>query len=91
MARYADTKGYVFTADRNYPNAYRYRDWVVRAFNDDLPYDRFLVEQIAADRLAGDPSRLAAMGFLTVGRRFLNKRTTSSTTASTCSRAARWG
>jgi hypothetical protein len=73
VARYADTKGYVFTADRNYPNAYRYRDWVVQAFNRDLPYDQFLVQQIAADRLPGeDKSRLAAMGFLTVGRRFLN-------------------
>jgi hypothetical protein len=72
VARYADSKGYVFTADRSYPHAYRYRDWVVRAFNDDLPYDQFLVQQIAADRLPGDPSRLAAMGFLTVGRRFLN-------------------
>jgi len=72
VARYADTKGYVFTADRSYPNAYRYRDWVVRAFNDDLPYDQFLVQQIAADRLPGTPERLAAMGFLTVGRRFLN-------------------
>ncbi|MGD9720647.1 MAG: PSD1 and planctomycete cytochrome C domain-containing protein [Pirellulales bacterium] len=73
VARYADSKGYVFTADRNYPNAYKYRDWVVRAFNDDLPYDQFLVAQIAADRLPGDDkSRLAAMGFLTVGRRFLN-------------------
>ncbi len=74
VARYADTKGYVFTEDRKYPNAYRYRDWVVRAFNDDVPYDRFLIEQIAADRLppAADKSALAAMGFLTVGRRFLN-------------------
>ena len=42
----------VFTQDRNYPNAYRYRDWVVRAFNEDLPYDQFLIQQIAADRLA---------------------------------------
>jgi hypothetical protein len=73
VARYADTKGYLFTQDRNYPNAYRYRDWVVRALNEDLPYDQFLIQQIAADRLAPDPDApsLAAMGFLTVGRRFL--------------------
>ena len=73
VARYADTKGYLFTQDRNYPNAYRYRDWVVRALNEDLPYDQFLVQQIAADRLApaADAPSLAAMGFLTVGRRFL--------------------
>ena len=74
VARYADTKGYVFTQDRSYPNAYRYRDWVVKSFNDDLPYDQFLIEQIAADRLphGSDKTSLAAMGFLTVGRRFLN-------------------
>ncbi len=74
VARYADTKGYVFTAERRYPYSYTYRDYVVRAFNDDLPYDRFVVEQIAADRLKlGDDARpLAALGFLTVGRRFLN-------------------
>jgi len=74
VARYADSKGYVFTEDRNYPNAYKYRDWVVSALNEDLPYDDFLIQQIAADRLPleGDKSPLAAMGFLTVGRRFLN-------------------
>jgi hypothetical protein len=74
VARYADTKGYVFTEDRRYPFAYTYRDYVIRAFNEDLPFDRFIVEQIAADRLAaGSDSRsLAALGFLTVGRRFLN-------------------
>ena len=73
VARYADTKGYLFTQDRGYPNAYRYRDWVVRALNDDLPYDQFLVQQIAADRLpiGADRGPLAALGFLTVGRRFL--------------------
>jgi cytochrome c553 len=73
VARYADTKGYLFTQDRSYPNAYRYRDWVVRALNEDLPYDQFLIQQIAADRLpsAADKNSLAAMGFLTVGRRFL--------------------
>ncbi len=75
VARYADTKGYVFEEDRHYPFAYTYRDWVVGAINDDLPYDRFLVEQIAADQLPlGDDKRaLAALGFLTLGRRFLNQ------------------
>jgi len=74
VARYADSKGYLFTEDRNYPNAYKYRDWVVRALNNDLPYDEFLIRQIAADRLPieGEENPLAAMGFLTVGRRFLN-------------------
>jgi mono/diheme cytochrome c family protein len=74
VARYSDTKGYVFEEERRYPYAYTYRDWVVDAFNRDLPYDRFLQLQIAADRLVkGDDNRdLAAMGFLTLGRRFLN-------------------
>ncbi len=74
VARYADSKGYVFEEERRYPYAYTYRDWVVKAFNDDLPYDRFLVHQIAGDQCAtpDDPSPMAAQGFLTLGRRFLN-------------------
>ncbi|RYD33305.1 MAG: DUF1553 domain-containing protein, partial [Verrucomicrobiaceae bacterium] len=75
IARYADTKGYVFQEERSYAYAYTYRDWLVNAFNRDLPYDQFLVRQIAADHItdtAKDPSDLAAMGFLTLGRRFLN-------------------
>ncbi len=73
VARYADTKGYVFTQERRYPFSYTYRDYVIRAFNEDLPYDRFVVEQLAADRLPlGDDRRaLAALGFLTLGRRFM--------------------
>ncbi len=77
VARYADTKGYVFTQERRYPYSFTYRDYVIDAFNADLPYDRFLVEQIAADRLpmaeglAKDTRPLAALGLLTVGRRFL--------------------
>ena len=74
VARYADTKGYVFTEERRYGFAYTYRDWVIKALNDDLPYDQFLIHQIAADRVAapGDTRPLAALGFLTLGRRFLN-------------------
>src|SRR5688572_11642292 len=52
-----------------YPNAHVYRDWVIRAFNDDLPYDQFVVAQLAADLLEG-PSRLRhlpALGFLGLG------------------------
>ncbi len=74
VARYADTKGYVFFEETDYPWAYTYRDYVVRSLNEDLPYDRFVVEQIAADRLPlGDDRRaLAALGFLTLGGRFMN-------------------
>jgi len=73
VARYADTKGYVFTQDRRYPYAYTYRDYVVAAFNADLAYDQFILQQIAADQLSRGADRrpLAALGFLTVGRRFL--------------------
>jgi len=72
VARYADTKGYVFTSERRYPYSYTYRDYVIRAFNEDLPYDRFIQEQIAADQLdrSGDDRALAALGFLTVGQRY---------------------
>jgi hypothetical protein len=74
VARYSDTKGYVFTEERRYPFSYTYRDYVVNAFNQDLPFDRFILEQLAADQLnlGNDHSPLAAMGFLTVGRRFSN-------------------
>jgi hypothetical protein len=74
VSRYADTKGYVFTEERRFPNSFTYRDYVIRAFNDDKPYDRFVVEQLAADRLplGEDKAALAALGFLTLGRRFLN-------------------
>ncbi len=74
VARYADTKGYVFEEDRHYPYSYTYRDYVIRAFNEDLPYDTFIKEQIAADLMPlGDDKRpLAALGYLTLGRRFVN-------------------
>jgi len=58
VARYADTKGYVFEEERRYPYSYTYRDWVIRALNEDLPYDQFLLDQIAADLLPlGDDKR----------------------------------
>jgi hypothetical protein len=72
VARYADNKGYVFFEDKNYPWAWTYRDYVIGAFNTDLPYDRFLLEQIAADQLnLADKKSLAALGFLTVGGHFM--------------------
>lgn len=74
VARYADTRGYAFARDRNYPHAYTYRDYVVAAFNDDKPFDRFVLEQLAADQLdlGADLRPLAGLGFLTVGRKFNN-------------------
>ncbi len=50
-AGYADSNGY-FNADTDRPLAYRYRDYVVRALNEDKPFDRFVVEQLAGDELA---------------------------------------
>ena len=76
VARYGDTKGYAFAQERRYPYAYTYRDYVIRALNEDVPYDQFITEQLAADRLPAsesDPSRLAALGFLTTGRKFNNR------------------
>ncbi len=75
VARYADTKGYAFQKERKFPYAYTYRDYVIRSFNEDTPYDRFLIEQLAADKLElGDEERwkLSGLGLLTVGRRFNN-------------------
>jgi len=76
VARYADTKDGVlmFGDDRVRPYAYTYRDYVIRAFNEDLGFDRFIHEQLAADMVApkDQPWRLAAMGFLTLGRNFDN-------------------
>ena len=73
VARYADTKGYV-AGERSieYPYAYSYRDWVVGAINDDLPYDRFVTHQLAADLVApDDPQAQAALGLLNVGPKFV--------------------
>jgi hypothetical protein len=76
VARYADTKDGVlmYGDDRVRPYAYTYRDYVIRAFNDDLPFDRFVHEQLAADQIEPkvEPGHLAAMGFLTLGRQFDN-------------------
>ena len=74
IARYADTHGGAAIGFTSFPFSYTYRDYVINAFNKDLPIDRFLKEQIAADQLGlpdGDPA-LAALGFLTVGMQFRN-------------------
>ena len=88
VARYADTKGYVFEEDRNYKGAYAYRDWVIASFNADRPFDKFIVAQIAADQMRR--SILRAGHRLPHARPPISQRCkpTSSTTASTSSRAA---
>lgn len=66
VVRYADSDGY--RADDFRPSAFRYRDYVIRAFNEDKPYDEFVREQLAGDEMASDdPERLAATGFLRNG------------------------
>ena len=68
VARYGEDQAHTFQA-RLYPGGYRYRDWVIKAFNDDMPYDRFVTEQIAGDLLkTGEPTdRLPALGFFALG------------------------
>ena len=74
VARYADTKGYVFFEEKKYPWAYTYRDYVIRSLNGDLPYDQFVLQQLAADQLelGEDRQPLTGLGFLTVGAHFMN-------------------
>ncbi|AGA28779.1 DUF1549 and DUF1553 domain-containing protein [Singulisphaera acidiphila] len=62
LARYADTDGFEF--DQARPDAWRYRDWVVGALNDDMPYDEFVRRQLAGDEIAPDDSgSFVATGF----------------------------
>jgi len=75
LARYADTHGGGAVGATRFPYSYTYRDYVIAAFNGDIPYDRFIREQIAADQLnlkPNDPA-LAGLGFLTVGRQYRNR------------------
>ena len=66
VARYSESIGFEF--DRYYPWAFQYRDFVIRAFNQNMPYDKFLRWQVAGDEYApGDPDALAATGFGAVG------------------------
>ncbi|WP_165250840.1 DUF1549 and DUF1553 domain-containing protein [Paludisphaera soli] len=68
LAHYADTNGFELDAER--PDAWRYRDWVIAAFNADMPYDRFIALQVAGDEIArGDRDALIATGFCRSGPR----------------------
>lgn len=75
LARYADTHGGSAIGFTRFPFSYTYRDYVIRSFNADVPYERFVTEQIAADQLGlkdNDPA-LAGLGFLTVGMQYRNR------------------
>ena len=66
LARYAESDGFEHDAVR--PHSWRYRDYVVRAFNEDKPYDRFIREQLAGDEFwPDDPAALVATGFNLLG------------------------
>ena len=66
VARFAESHGFEHDSDRK--TAFHYRDFVIRAFNQDMPYDQFVRWQLAGDELApGDPLALAATGFLAAG------------------------
>ncbi len=75
LARYADTHGGSAIGFTKFPFSYTYRDYVIDAFNQDLPYDRFIQEQLAADQLGlpEDSAALAGLGFLTVGMQYRNR------------------
>ncbi|PHX95703.1 MAG: hypothetical protein CK546_01200 [Pedosphaera sp.] len=73
VARYADTSGNA--SDYPVPQAYKYRNYVIKAFNDDKPYDRFIREQLAGDLLnakleKSNPELLVAPGYLAIARHF---------------------
>ena len=79
-ARYSDTAGSNANGNTEYrfPHAWTYRDWVINAFNADMPYDHFIIHQLASDYLPKNQTgqegeNLAALGFLTVGERFGNQ------------------
>ncbi len=65
LVRYAETNSY--ERDGEKPEAWRYRDWVIRALNDDLPYDEFIRDQLAGDERPFTPDRLIATGFYRLG------------------------
>src|SRR5688572_29733547 len=75
LARYAEDQANQVGDDTKffYPNAFKYREWVIDSFNHDLPYDRFLKYQLAADDLDAGKEHLAALGFLGLGPKYYNR------------------
>ncbi len=76
VARYAEDQAHIVGANRElcYPNAYRYRDWVIAALNADLPYDEFIRRQLAADLLDPDDREgHVALGFIGLGPKYYRR------------------
>lgn len=66
LVRYADTNGYERDKEKKY--AWKYRDWVISAFNSDMPYNQFIIEQLAGDEISGrNQNSTIATGFLRLG------------------------
>ena len=65
VVHYGDSHGY--DKDQPRPNAWRYRDYVIRAFNEDKPYEQFVAEQLAGDVLGETGEAMAALGFISAG------------------------
>lgn len=76
LVRYAEDQAFQVGTDTKmfYPNAYKYRQWVIDSFNNDLPYDRFIQLQLAADLIEGTNSpNLAALGLIGLGPKYYNR------------------
>ena len=76
VARYAEDQAHQVGNDKKffYPHAHKYRQWVIKAFNHDLPYDDFIRLQLAADKIDGvDEKDFAALGFLGLGPQYYNR------------------
>ena len=76
LARYAEDQAHQVggNSSLNYPNAWRYRDWVIAAFNADLPYDAFIEKQLAVDLIEPqNKADLAALGFLGLGHKLYSR------------------
>ncbi len=76
LSRYAEDQAHIVGDDRSlcYPNAYRYRDWLIHAFNSDLPYDQFVRLQLAADLMPDEEHRdLSALGFMGLGPKYYRR------------------
>ena len=74
--RYAEDQAHQVGANTAffYPNAYRYREWVIDAFNNDVPYDKFIRKQLAADLIKDTPTGdLPALGFIGLGHKYYNR------------------
>jgi uncharacterized protein DUF1553/uncharacterized protein DUF1549/cytochrome c len=78
VARYSDDKLNP-TMEEPYPAAFRYRDWVIRAFNDDMPYDKFVMAQIAGDQMSEPEKYQAGLGFYALSPEFQDDRVDATT------------